>query len=811
MPQEKTSNFPTIPFDGQEFVDAFRMKWVYDSEFKCWKRVGAISEVPVATEVQNGLLSRRLKQMLDSIPEKGGHFGILARPLLSVVPQDFQVKIKDKVFSAIINESGSIVYGLKPRRRQEYDENIFAGCFLRFTKGLLKDETFLIFTNDKESLILDGDASAAHNEDEFVIFDPLEANEQGVIMGDIEIASDTLDVECVDSTGEKLDFAQDCRLDYTDSDEVPLPPGLNIQVAEKVLDNFCVELRACKGPKGDKGETGDDGADGTGDGPVGEQGDPGEDAPDVPHEFSGIKFVESEDIYDTAVVGLELDNDAGKLNVLKAKMAVPDDETPANQVITSPIERSVVWNDDEFGYTLMKPVNDPIETKEAGDADVVIAAFPRGYEIQSAGLAEDIEKSRVTQFNSVRLTEIINAAIEHFQGRLSEISSAYDLTIKSFIEEKDAKAREILANLAQQLAECEWELPIEFCLGITPDDCRENDPPDPDDGGATPYPHPDHFPPLPDPHVPVPTPTPVPGPSPTPTPSPAPSPTPSPTPTPTPTPTPSPTPTPQLQETVLYVDYEWNGSTTLPSGVGAAIKYAGGVLRTKTSANFISPLGNSDGLGVTIYPRKGSNWLTPIPFPAPSVFDAQDARAMEAAFKADDAVVILDVDSFDRITFGVTISKDSNNLTVEDLIVNTLAFFVSLAFSGAAGMAGMPKVLVSINEQPGGTVEFEMIINSCSPNLISEIPPAPGPTPVTIRGTFASEEEGVGVLTGVVVEGVGPTPITFDKVTVVDRFTITAEVTILPGGSPAPNDYDIIIVRTDGVNAIGVSLITTIT
>ena len=218
MAREKVTNFPIVPFDGQDFIDAYRIKWRYDGSVKCWKRVGAVPEIPLATETQTGLLSAKQKELLDSIPDKGGHFGIIAKPLLGLIPRDLPTELSDKTYGAVLNESGSSIQGLKPRRGEPYTAGAYDGKFLRFTKGALKDRTFLIYTNDTESILVQGDASGASYEDEFIVFDPLTANEHGVVMGDVEIKSDTIDITCVDSSNNQMDFSNDCGLDYKDND-----------------------------------------------------------------------------------------------------------------------------------------------------------------------------------------------------------------------------------------------------------------------------------------------------------------------------------------------------------------------------------------------------------------------------------------------------------------------------------------------------------------------------------------------------------------------------------------------------------------
>ena len=799
---QKNTNFPLVPFDSQVFIDAFRIKWVYDSSVKCWKRVGTVPDVPIATEVQNGLLSRRFKQLLDSIPQKGGHFGILARPLLSVVPQNFPTALKDKVYSAVLNESGSIVFGRAPKKGVPYEKSIYEGHFLRFTKGLLRNRDFLIFTNDEDSIVVQGDASEACLDDEFIVFNPLEANEQGVIMGDIELVSDTLDITCVDNMGRPITVSADCRLDYKDNDGGAQAPGLDLKVSEKVLDSFCVELRTCKGSTGIGGLKGETGADGTGDGPTGEMGDPGQDAPDIAHKFTGVKFVESEDIYDSAVIGIELDADNGKLYALKAKMVVPDDETPATQVITSPINRTIDWTDDEFGYKLLKPNNDPIETKDPKDADVLIAAYPAGYEVQSSGLPNDIAKSRVTQFNSVTLSALLDRTIAHFRDRLETIGEDYDREIKAFIEEKDSKARIILAGLAQDLAECEWELPIEFCLGITPDDCKDSsDDSDGAGGGSTPaitpWPHPEDTPRFSvppytfDPPVPIPVPTPGTGPptSVTPAPLPEPSPTPGP-----PPPPPSPTPGITVQSSGLIT---WAGSTKLPANAAFAARYKSGAVRSLGSSWIVSPNSTTSGEGLVLIPVKDGVLLSPKSFPAIQSYDPNDINSVEEAYRTGYYPGQL-LGQEDRIVIGGDAAVDGIYVVVmmrEPIAEGSIVFDFSIIFDPADPPPGVPVQttnLISGGGAPGPTIEPPTITGIFPDTFV--IGP---PLPATIKG-FNFQIGGALPTVELIGDAIG---VMTAAATSAGATTVEIEITnlgVVPGTT-----FDLLLIFNDGTSAIG--------
>ena len=457
-------NIKTLPpqaFDGQIFIDAFRVKWRFDGSTKCWKKIGQCSEIPVASEMQTGLLSAKLKQLLDGIPEGGGHFGIVAQPLLSLVPQNPNILHKGKVYKSILTDSGTKIIE-QPER--DFTPEQFVGKILIFKTGILTKKAFLIFTNDKDTIFIEGDATAASKDDCFDIVESTDLNPSGVLLGDIMLVSESIDITCVDGEGLPLKDKYCPNLDTIQCDNVQNPPGLNFQINENFLNTLCVTVPGCKGPTGERGDQGDTGPDGTGDGPQGEQGDPGMDAT-IAGTFTGIKIIDIDDIYDTAIVSMELDADAGQLNIVRAKVRTPDTNTAATQLISTPINRTIKFlNNTSFEYELMKPTIDPID-----ELDPDILKYPRQYAQPDSG-----EVPRTTIVGKIKLSEIVNAVIAHYEEKLSTINDQYNQDLKAYIENKDEAARQALASLAQQVAECEFELPIDFCLGITPSECNTN-------------------------------------------------------------------------------------------------------------------------------------------------------------------------------------------------------------------------------------------------------------------------------------------------------------------------------------------------
>lgn len=454
-----TCAFPIRPFDGQLFIDAFRVRWIFNAEDKTWQHNGVETDIPLANETQPGLLSAQLKQLLDGIPLKGGHFGIVARPLLSVVPLAHETLVKDTVELAIKTEAGSFIRAVSAHEAA-FEENAFAGKLLRFATGVLKDNVFLIAGNTDVDIKLIGDGGSAAPDDKFEIIEPTALNLNGIISGDIQLLSESIDITCVDQHDDPIvtDACPACN------DNTEKPPALDFKVSDLFKSQFCAQQPGCDGPRGDKGLKGKKGEDGTGDGPQGDTGDAGQNAPATNMQFDGIKIVDIDDIYDTAVVAIEVDAPNGRLNIVKAKIKTPDDNTPASQVIASEVFRTLEFTGNGFEYTFLRPTVDPI-----GTDDVKIGYYPQGFETKTDGATN---KPDTTTVSITNLSDFVKEVSDYWEVKYKEISDAYDQQIKDFITSKDKDARDALASLCQELAECEWERPIEFCLAPKPNECN---------------------------------------------------------------------------------------------------------------------------------------------------------------------------------------------------------------------------------------------------------------------------------------------------------------------------------------------------
>lgn len=358
---------PISPFDGQIFIDAFRVKWVFDGEVECWRSRGQVPDIPIATSEQPGLMSAEVKNALDGIPLKGGGFGIIVDPKLAV--------------------------------------------------------------------------RTAENPD-------------GIVFGDVELLSNSLKIDCVHSDGSII--TPECQDVPYAPETGQLPPGFDVNFREVFLETICAEIPGGPGPVGDQGATGKTGRPGTGDGPVGAKGEDGQDATEAAT-FTGIIIEETDDIFDTAVVDLELNADEGKLHVVKANIKVPDDETPADKVIASSIFRSLEFTTG-FQFNILKG-------QDELDADVTLGNYPPGFDIES-----DIE---LVQPNATKLSQYIQKIAAFYEGKLAEVNDVYNKEIEEFFKTTDEAARQKLDILSEELANCEFRLPLEYCIGINPQDCQE--------------------------------------------------------------------------------------------------------------------------------------------------------------------------------------------------------------------------------------------------------------------------------------------------------------------------------------------------
>jgi hypothetical protein len=276
-------------------------------------------------------------------------------------------------------------------------------------------------------------------------------NPDGLLRDKVNLTSDSLDIGCQDQAGNPI--TGKCVPCTNPSSTYP---AITMELSEEFLKTLCIQTTTAKGPKGETGDRGDSGKDGTGDGPQGDTGDPGKDAAGAV-KFAGIEIVDVDDVYDSAVTAVEVDQNAGKLAVTKARVRAPDSNTPATQLITTQVDRAIAFTRG-FEYSIQKPPTDASET------DLTMVAYPQGFKPDG---------TVPTQINAVKLSKFLDLVVADYRTRLTQIDLDYSQKVKEFILAKDAMARDALNELACKLSEAEWNLPVETCLGWTPADCLE--------------------------------------------------------------------------------------------------------------------------------------------------------------------------------------------------------------------------------------------------------------------------------------------------------------------------------------------------
>jgi hypothetical protein len=375
---------PIEPFDNQIFIDAFKIKWVYASSMNVWTHQGKIDTIPLADSSTTGLLSKQLKTIIDAIPQKGGGYAIITKPLL----RKFR------------------------------------------TAG----------------------------------------NPDGVIYGNITLKSNSFDLNCVNANGEILSSIN-CEQTpiYQEGDE--FPPGFDINFSKAFTNSFCIVVPGGPGPRGLQGDRGATGQDGTGDGPQGNTGKIGVDA--TTHwALSGVKIVETDDIFDTAVVKLELRADTGQMVVTKGKIKLPTDtDLPVEEFLAQRIQRRIKFSKCfEFTLTAIPcSPTDPITqtNSELLEPDPIIIFYPQHF---------DPTNTNITRYQPTRakLSDLVNDIIQYYKDKLTEAATKWDAQLEKFITEQDKAARTVLDDIANELAACEQTANIEFCLGVNKDCCDQN-------------------------------------------------------------------------------------------------------------------------------------------------------------------------------------------------------------------------------------------------------------------------------------------------------------------------------------------------
>lgn len=278
---------------------------------------------------------------------------------------------------------------------------------------------------------------------------------KGVLNGDVKIISDSLDIKCNDRIV---------------SPELDQYPSIDINFSDDFLDTACIEIPGCPGPKGRKGPKGDKGKDGTGNGPQGERGDPGSDAFGI-SSISDIKVVFDESFYSSAVTDVRLDEERAILSVTRSSALVPDETTPADQVVAQAVIRDIEFNDDTgWDYKIVKPqgVVDPFKIPQ----DPVMLAYGADFapaenrRLKVAATGCCCEEADGAEIIAKNLSDYINQIIDKFKSTMSRINDEYDREVREFVFKKDEEARKALDKLVQKLSDEEFHEKFEYCMNL---------------------------------------------------------------------------------------------------------------------------------------------------------------------------------------------------------------------------------------------------------------------------------------------------------------------------------------------------------
>ena len=390
-------------------------------------------------------------------------------------------------------------------------------------------------------------------------------NKDKVVTGNIEIVSDSLLVKCVDQNKDVLNCKPDDLVFCNDSSA----PGLEFSLTKELVDSIYVYRPGSNGKTGRDGEHGDPGKHGFGNGPVGDKGIPGLDST-FTCELIGIEYEDVDELTNTAVVDIRLRNENGcKMDIVEASLDIP------NRVTADKLKIS---NNKRIPYTVTFPTPTdklstfmPIYNYQPG-TDIPPGSINNLYLVR---LSKYISNSPGLFYNfnaNISVHDLIKAIAEQYDSEIESLEEEYLIQCKEHIESIDSQARQLLASLVDQLAQCEMSLPV-FDKSVVFTDCASLPP--------VPPPPPTPPPPLPPPPPPLPPPLPPP-------------------------PPPLPPPPPPLPPPSLCCPY--------PSINGTVVGE-----RTTVSCNeFIAPLNDTNscvGTGCT-YVWNGTSWdLDPLQLP----------------------------------------------------------------------------------------------------------------------------------------------------------------------------------------------------
>ena len=339
------------------------------------------------------------------------------------------------------------------RRQWEYNSETATWLFIGYLPNIpLADESTIGLLSSNLKGLLDSIPEKAGGFGIFTkySFGKVQGDEfSGLMTGDITLKSNTLEIKCRDLNGKLI--TKTCTTSPS-SQETNQIPSIDINFSETFLDTICIEVPGSKGPKGITGKPGLNGEDGFGDGPTGLEGAAGLNASGI-SEVDKVVIEIDDSFYDTAVVNVELDSQNSVLSVTKAKLAVPDDTTPADRFVVMPIARNLEWTTGTE-YNIVTPDNENLGL----EANVGVLAYPIDFNPELTD--EDVEMSRKA------LSDFVDQIISDYKVLYDKYVTEYDQEIKDFMFNKDNEARKVLDSLVASLAAKQFNETFEYCMGL---------------------------------------------------------------------------------------------------------------------------------------------------------------------------------------------------------------------------------------------------------------------------------------------------------------------------------------------------------
>lgn len=441
-------SLPQRPLDGQEFIDAYRIVWRHNSETNSWIPVGIMQDMPEASKDIAGFMTPHQLKVLHKSNDGNTAFITDTKLIHRNLHPPAITTGKVLLFVSDINDYKLFTYVTNMTK------DAFAGNTL-----LIGSQSTLILGNEQNYLLLDKEI-IANDGDIYEIVDTKEYNSQGFIYGDLTINSDSINF----NSQIGIDNSKECC--YNEAQD-----KIVLSLNDDFTGGYCLEIPECKGEKGDKGPKGDSGVDGYDpNGPKGDPGDDGADATEIPSELGDVNITDVDELTTTAVVDLELDKTNGILYAVKSGVSL--DNYDADRAVVKPTYRDIelIGNDENLKFKIIDDDNTEV------DDDKLLV-------LKNEPIYDDYNTPKIVFFK-----DFVQMIIDNYTDQYLDIITKIKKNAIEFMNNKDKEVRTILANLAQQLTECQWQMPIDFSLKVSQVPCgaEEEGVPTPLSGGECP-------------------------------------------------------------------------------------------------------------------------------------------------------------------------------------------------------------------------------------------------------------------------------------------------------------------------------------